>query len=107
MDCAVILRESGRQELAHQFLDYLLRPKVSADIAACTKTATANGAGQALLPEAIRNERRRSIPRGDHRQGRMAGHTCRRPRRSCAIGSGPKSSQRKIEVICWPCRELL
>ena len=28
-DCAVILRESGRTRLAHQFLDYLLRPKVS------------------------------------------------------------------------------
>jgi spermidine/putrescine transport system substrate-binding protein len=55
VDNAVILRESGRQELAHKFLDYLLRPKVSADIAAYTKTATANGAGQALLPAAIRN----------------------------------------------------
>ena len=54
VDCAVILRESGRQELAHRFLDYVLRPKVSADIAAYTKTATANGAGEALLPEAIR-----------------------------------------------------
>jgi spermidine/putrescine-binding protein len=31
-----------------------LRPKVSAEIAASTKTATANGAGAALLPEAIR-----------------------------------------------------
>src|SRR5262249_26043995 len=28
-DCAVILRESSRSRLAHQFLDYLLRPKVS------------------------------------------------------------------------------
>jgi spermidine/putrescine transport system substrate-binding protein len=55
VDTAVILRESGRQELAHKFLDYLLRPKVSADIAAYTKTATANGAGQALLPPAVRD----------------------------------------------------
>jgi len=55
VDCAVILRESGRQELAHKFLDYVLRPKVSAEIAAYTKTATANGAGQALLPPAIRD----------------------------------------------------
>ena len=29
-DCAVILRESRRARLAHQFLDYLLRPAVSA-----------------------------------------------------------------------------
>jgi spermidine/putrescine transport system substrate-binding protein len=55
VDCAVVLRESGRQELAHKFLDYVLRPKVSADIAAFTKTATANGAGQAMLPPAIRD----------------------------------------------------
>ena len=54
-DNAVILRESRRYELAHRFLDYLLRPKVSAAIAAFTRTATANGAGQALLPDAIRN----------------------------------------------------
>jgi spermidine/putrescine transport system substrate-binding protein len=55
VDNAVILRESGRGELAHQFLNYLLRPKVSAEIAAYTKTATANGAGQALLPAAVRD----------------------------------------------------
>jgi spermidine/putrescine transport system substrate-binding protein len=55
VDNAVILRESGRGELAHKFLNYLLRPKVSAEIAAYTKTATANGAGQALLPAAVRD----------------------------------------------------
>jgi spermidine/putrescine transport system substrate-binding protein len=54
-DCAVILRESRRQRLAHQFLDYLLRPGVSAQIVDATKTATANGAARALLPEDIRN----------------------------------------------------
>jgi spermidine/putrescine transport system substrate-binding protein len=54
-DCAVILRESRRQRLAHQFLDYLLRPKVSAAIADSMKTATANGAARAILPQAIRD----------------------------------------------------
>jgi len=53
-DNAVILRESRRRELAHEFIDYLLRPRVSADIAEATKTATANAAGKALLPDAIR-----------------------------------------------------
>ncbi|PYT25960.1 MAG: ABC transporter substrate-binding protein [Acidobacteria bacterium] len=53
-DNAVILRESRRRELAHEFIDYLLRPRVSADIAASTRTATANAGGRALLPEAIR-----------------------------------------------------
>jgi spermidine/putrescine transport system substrate-binding protein len=55
LDCAVILRESSRVELAHRFVDYLLRPGVSAGIAGYTKTATANGAGQALLPSAVRD----------------------------------------------------
>jgi spermidine/putrescine transport system substrate-binding protein len=54
-DCAVILRESRRQRLAHQFLDYLLRPAVSAQIVDATKTATANAAARNLLPEAVRN----------------------------------------------------
>ena len=53
-DCAVILRESRRQKLAHQFLAYLLRPSVSADIAQYARTATANAAAQALLPAATR-----------------------------------------------------
>jgi spermidine/putrescine transport system substrate-binding protein len=53
-DNAVILRESRRQELAHEFVNYLLRPRVSADIVMATRTATANAAGKALLPEAIR-----------------------------------------------------
>ncbi len=52
-DCAVVLRESRRSRLAHQFLDYLLRPKVSARIVEATKTATANGAARALLPQAV------------------------------------------------------
>ncbi len=54
-DCAVILRESRRQRLAHQFLDYLLRPAVSARIVDATKTATPNAAARQLLPEADRN----------------------------------------------------
>ncbi|HSM87658.1 MAG TPA: spermidine/putrescine ABC transporter substrate-binding protein [Candidatus Limnocylindrales bacterium] len=54
-DCAVVLRESSRSRLAHQFLDYLLRPKVSAAIAGYTRTATANGAAHALLPPETRN----------------------------------------------------
>jgi len=54
-DCAVVLRESRRQRLAHQFLDYLLRPSVSAAIAQYTRTATANASAQALLPAATRD----------------------------------------------------
>jgi spermidine/putrescine-binding protein len=53
-DCAVVLRESRRQRLAHQFLDYLLRGPVAAAAAKFTSTATANIAAQALLPERIR-----------------------------------------------------
>jgi spermidine/putrescine transport system substrate-binding protein len=52
-DCAVVLRESERARLAHQFIDYLLRPDVSARIAEHAKTATANAAARAILPENI------------------------------------------------------
>jgi spermidine/putrescine transport system substrate-binding protein len=49
-DCAAILRESGRAELAHEFLEFLLRPDVAAANARAAETATANGAAQAMLP---------------------------------------------------------
>ena len=54
-DNAVVLRESRRQELAHRFVNYLLRPKVAADIVVETKTATVNAAALAMLPESIRS----------------------------------------------------
>jgi spermidine/putrescine transport system substrate-binding protein len=43
-DCAVILRESSRYELAHDFLEFLLHPDVAAANARVAETATANGA---------------------------------------------------------------
>jgi spermidine/putrescine transport system substrate-binding protein len=49
-DTAAILRESTRKELAHDFLNYLLRPEVAARIATEMRTATANGAARRLLP---------------------------------------------------------
>ena len=68
-DCAVILRESRRQRQAHQLLDYLLRPGVSAEIAGFTKTATANGAAHRLLPEAIRTNSTLYPPREVFQRG--------------------------------------
>jgi spermidine/putrescine transport system substrate-binding protein len=50
-DCAAILRESRRYELAHEFLDFLLRPSVAAANAKASDTATANGPARKLLPE--------------------------------------------------------
>ena len=50
-DCASILRESSRYELAHEFLDFLLRPEIAAANARVADTATANGAAQKLLPK--------------------------------------------------------
>jgi spermidine/putrescine transport system substrate-binding protein len=49
-DIAVILRESRREELAHEFLDYLLRPDVAAGVVTGARTATANGSARELLP---------------------------------------------------------
>lgn len=54
-DNAVVLRECGRPELAHRFIDYLLRPRVGADIVVASHTATTNRAALALLPEAVRD----------------------------------------------------
>ncbi len=53
-DTVAILRESGRLELAHRFVNYLLRPAVAASIVIATKTATANGGARSLLPEAVK-----------------------------------------------------
>lgn len=55
LDCAVILQESQRPELAHEFLNYLLEPPVSARIAETMRTATANGAARPLLSAATQN----------------------------------------------------
>lgn len=48
-DCAVALKESRRTRLAHEFVNYLLRPEVSAAVVDATRTATANEAAQKLL----------------------------------------------------------
>ena len=53
-DTMAILRESRRTELAHKFIDYLLRPEVAAKIVQATQTATANGAALKLLPANVR-----------------------------------------------------
>jgi spermidine/putrescine transport system substrate-binding protein len=49
-DCAVILAESRRKELAHEFLDFLLTPDVAAGNARVGDTATACGPARNLLP---------------------------------------------------------
>jgi spermidine/putrescine-binding protein len=54
-DNAAILRESRHVEAAHQFIDYILRPPVSARISIAADTATADGAARALLPAETRN----------------------------------------------------
>jgi spermidine/putrescine transport system substrate-binding protein len=54
-DTVAILRESRRQSAAHQFIDYLLRPQVSAQIVIAEQTATPNAAAHTLLPPALRD----------------------------------------------------
>jgi spermidine/putrescine transport system substrate-binding protein len=53
-DNSVILRESKHQDLAYSFVNYLLRPEVAAKIAIEMRTATANAAARATLPESQR-----------------------------------------------------
>lgn len=52
-DCAAILRESRRPELAHRFLDFLLRPGVAAHLVEAFRASTANAAAIALLPPSL------------------------------------------------------
>jgi len=68
-DCAAILRESGRVRLAHEFLNFLLRPDISAEIVQATKTATANAAARNLLPEAVRENPTLYPPAGTFSRG--------------------------------------
>ena len=49
-DCAAVLKESKRYELAHEFLNFLLRPDVAAANARVAETATANGPAREMLP---------------------------------------------------------
>jgi len=54
-DCAVILRESKRQDLAHKFLDFLLRPDIAAANALAARTTTTNAGARKILPPAFRD----------------------------------------------------
>jgi spermidine/putrescine transport system substrate-binding protein len=53
-DNMAILRESKRVELAHQFLEYVLRPKVAAAISLATRNSTVNREALELLPPVVR-----------------------------------------------------
>ena len=101
----MILRESRRERLAHQFLDYLLRPAVSARIVESTKTASANAAARNLLPEAVRETprsiRRRTWSRAANGRRRCPRHQRLRDRiwteikSSYRRGYGRKTSKRR------------
>jgi spermidine/putrescine transport system substrate-binding protein len=54
-DCCVILRESKRQELAHEFIDFLLRPDIAAANALAARTTTTNAGARKILPPAFRD----------------------------------------------------
>ena len=54
-DCSVILRESKRQELAHQFINFLLRPDIAAANALSARTTTTNAGARKILPPEFRD----------------------------------------------------
>ncbi len=53
-DCAAILRESRREELAYKFINFVLRPDIAASIVATSRTATSSEAARRLLPLQLR-----------------------------------------------------
>lgn len=55
LDTMVILRESRRQELAHRFIDFMLRPEVAAANALTARTTTTNAGARKLFPPAFRD----------------------------------------------------
>jgi spermidine/putrescine transport system substrate-binding protein len=54
-DCSVILRESKHQELAHQFVNFLLRPEIAAANALAARTTTTNSGARKIFPPEFRN----------------------------------------------------
>ena len=54
-DCSVILHESKRQELAHQFINFLLRPDIAAANALAARTTTTNAGARKILPAVFRD----------------------------------------------------
>ncbi|MDX2267967.1 MAG: spermidine/putrescine ABC transporter substrate-binding protein [Bryobacter sp.] len=50
-DCVAILAESKRKDLAHEFLNFLHRPEVAADVSLTSRGATPNAAALAHFPE--------------------------------------------------------
>jgi spermidine/putrescine transport system substrate-binding protein len=54
-DATVILRESKRQELAHQFINFLLRPDIAAANALTARTTTTNAGARKILPPEFRD----------------------------------------------------
>ena len=53
-DCMVILRESKRQELAHKFVNFLLRPDIAAANALAARTTTTNTGARKIFPPEFR-----------------------------------------------------
>ncbi len=54
-DAMVILRESSHPELAHKFINFLLRPDIAAANAVTSRTTTTNAGARKLLPPEFRD----------------------------------------------------
>ena len=56
MDTLVISKTAPRPDLAHQFINYLMQPKVAAQITSATLYPSANTAAKAFLTEDLRDQ---------------------------------------------------
>ncbi len=91
-DSAVILRESKHPELAHHFMNFLLRPDIAAANASRPAPPPPTAGARKLFPPEFRDNSTLYRQRRDHRSRRMGRPKQSTPKPSaCAIGSGPRS----------------
>lgn len=62
MDCWVMSKAAPNKEGAYQFLDFIMRPEIAAEIADITKFTTPNKAAEPFLPEDYRNNPMLNLP---------------------------------------------
>ena len=62
LDCFVMSKEAPNKDAAYKFLDFLMKPEVSAKISEITNFSSANSAAEEYLPEEFKNNIMLNLP---------------------------------------------